>query len=178
MYSEAVKSLTRRARVAAIGLSTLTAGACSPYAVIQRRAAPPLEARIISADAESLTVESTEGESVRVLRADIDSIDHPGNVAMALGLPNTVVGSLFAVITIFMLPAAIEQGWPEGDSERVRAAPLALGFGVFAGLNLAVGLPPFLWGSRMWFTSTGNAQPSEQSSVTIGLSPGGLQVRF
>ncbi len=153
--------------------------ACSPYALIERKNTPPLEARILAADAESITVEQPDGQVSRLLRANIDDIDHPGNVAMALGLPNTVVGSLFAVITVFMLPAAIEQGWPRGDDERVRAAPLTLAFGLFAGANLGIGLPPFLWGSDTWFTSTGNSEPAAgQTSFELRIGAGGLRLNF
>lgn len=159
----------------------LALGGCNPNALILRRDAPPLEGRVLSSDPEIIVVETPDGRTVELRRSEIEDIDHPGNVAMALGLPNTVVGSLFGVITIFMLPAAFEQGWPENTEERLGAAPVALGFGLIAAANLAVGLPPFLWGSEAWFTSTGNAQPTprQPSGVSrLNLSPAGLQVRF
>lgn len=153
---------------------------CSPYAVISRADQPPLEARVVSGAARTITVETAAGETLVLARDDIAEIDHPGNVAMALGLPNTVLGTLFGVITIFMMPAAIEQGWPENTGERLGAAPVALGFGLFAAVNLGIGLPPFIWGSDMWFTSTGNAQPAYdtplQSRIRIG--PGAIRVAF
>lgn len=156
-------------------------GGCNPNALIVRRNGPPLEARVISSDPDTITVETPDGQTQQLRRSDIEDIDHPGNVAMALGLPNTVVGSLFGVITIFMLPAAIEQGWPEDTQERLGAAPVALGFGLIAAANLAIGLPPFLWGSDAWFTSTGNAQPSPRQRTGLSelrIGPTGLEVRF
>lgn len=150
---------------------------CSPYAVIERRGEPPLEGRIMTSDPTTIDVELPDGKRLQIPREAVTAIDHPGNVAMAIGLPNTVLGSLFAVITVFMLPAAIEQGWPEGD-ERVRAAPITLAFGLFAGANLAVGLPPFVWGSETWFESTGNAQPAERPRFSVAISASGIRVEF
>ncbi len=158
----------------------LATGACSPYAHIVRKDEPALEARIVSSDPKILTVETPDGRTVEIERRGIEEIDHPGNVAMVIGLPNTVVGSLFGVITVFLLPAAIEQGWPEDTETRLGAAPVAVGFGLIAAVNLAVGLPPFLWGSETWFTSTGNAQPTpiQVPSARVDIGPGGLRVRF
>jgi len=160
----------------------LSLGACSPYAIIERRSRPPIEARIIASDASTMTLEQPTGRTLTIGRDHIIDIDHPGNVAMALGLPNTVVGSLFAVITVFMLPAAVEQGWPEDGEEQPGAAAVALGFGILAAVNLAIGLPSFLWGSDIWFTSTGHAQPAYDTSTTdsvqLSIGPGGMMVRF
>lgn len=160
---------------AAAGLM-LALGGCSPYAHIARREGPPIEARIVGSDATHLIVETPDGQRQRVARDEVAEIDHPGNVAMAVGLPNTVVGVLFGVITVFVLPAAIEQGWPKDEAEDPGAAPVALVFGLIAAGNLAIGLPPFIWGSRAWFDSTGNALPPAAPEVRVG--PGFVRVRF
>lgn len=171
----------RRCARAAVVFGVVVALGCSPYAVIERRAGPPVEGRIVSSDPRTLTVELPDGGTSTIARAEIADVDHPGNVAMALGLPNTVLGSLSAVITIFMLPAAFEQGWPEQSDERLGAAPVAVAVGFFAAVNLAIGLPPFIWGSDAWFTSTGNAQPGHGPSgggSRVEFGAGGLRVRF
>lgn len=142
------------------------------------RSGPPVEGRIVGSDGSRIFVATDADERVELDRVDIDSIDHPGNAAMLIGLPGTLVGTLSGVVALFTLPAAIEQGWPEGDSDTVGAAPVAVYFGVVAAVALGVGLPPFIWGSNQWFTSTGNALPPESPALRVMIGPGGVLVQF
>jgi len=151
---------------------------CSPYARVYRQDGSALDARITGSDRSQLFLALPDDETTTIDRDDIEDIDHPGNVAMLVGLPNTVLGGVCAVISVFTLPAAIEQGWPDDNSDDLGAAPVATLFGVIAALSLAVGLPPFLWGSRQWFDSTGNALPPESPSLRLSVGPGGVLIRF
>lgn len=74
--------------------------ACSSSAHITRRGAPPLSGEITRSDAEALYVEVENNDWVTVPRADIESVDHPGNVAGVIGTTIFVVGAGLAMATV------------------------------------------------------------------------------
>lgn len=84
------------ARLLALILA-LTTTACSGSATITRRNGQSSSGRILTSDAKSLQVQDDRGGAVMNLpRADVEAIDHPGNVLLIAGL---VVLGMVAQIT-------------------------------------------------------------------------------
>jgi hypothetical protein len=143
---------------------------CGTTATIHRWGAPPLEAQIVDSDSKSIYVEDDQGRRYRVPRSTLTEVDHPGNVALGIGI------GLLAIASIAYF-ADDDSG--RGPDEARRA--MALGYGI-PGTILAA------WGGYSWLGSRSAAshvsteQPMPMPSVVpvgmadIVLPPGTLPV--
>jgi hypothetical protein len=64
----------------------LQAAACGSSATISRRLGPPVDARVVGSDEDSIVVLHDDGRPERIPRLDIEDVDHPGNVLAVAGL--------------------------------------------------------------------------------------------
>lgn len=137
---------------------------CSRSAQIERTDGTTVEGRILGGDHATLEVETDDG-IVRVDRAVITDIDHPGNVWLTLALIPTAIGTAFV---IGGLTASGGDGLI-GDTGAF--------FMLFGAPYLVLGLPPLIWGASTWGSSRSrSSRPAATPSVSLGV--GGISGTF
>lgn len=103
------------------------------------------------------------GESRRIARADVDEIDHPGNVVMVSGAVGTSLCGLLALGGGIVLSSGA--GGSDDDAPDEQTNTIAGLAGVIPGaLGLLVYVPQLIWGDR--------------TGVSVHLGPSGVLVRF
>jgi hypothetical protein len=128
-------------RLVSIGIITaLCSAGCGTTATIHRWGAPPLEAQIVDSDPKSVYVEDDQGNRYRVPRASITELDHPGNVALGIGVGLLAIGSMLYFLD--------DDSGRESDDEARRT--MALGYAIPGAILTA-------WGGYSWFSSRGSA---------------------
>jgi len=75
-----------------LAAAALHLSACSSEATIRRRDGALVDARIVASDPDALFLAGPAGPT-RLPRADVDDIDHPGNVLVVAGLSVLLVGA-------------------------------------------------------------------------------------
>jgi hypothetical protein len=80
-------------------VATLAISSCSTTAGIQRLDGPDNETTIEGSDANALYVRGTSGRTYRLDRSQVGDIDHPGNVAVAVGASLVATGLLLFAAT-------------------------------------------------------------------------------
>ena len=140
-------------------------GGCGRTAVIETRDLLVHEAVLVDADAHVIRVEPDGQPAHGIPRRDIASIDHPGNVALVLGIASSALGG-----TLFGLGAV---GASLGQGQGFLDALLIAGVGA-AGLGL--GVPLAIDGYGRWRDSTDIVQ--RRARVSLELTPTGLVGRF
>ncbi|MCB9529617.1 MAG: hypothetical protein H6701_14715 [Myxococcales bacterium] len=132
---------------------------CSANAIIYRTDGTVVVGPIVGSDQAVIEV-AGHGETIRVERADIADIDHPGNGWMLYGLLPTMGGGL-------MLGLA-----QDADDKLARFT-----FVLMAIPALAAGLPSLIWGAHTWAGSKGRSE-SREPPTTVSVTPTGVQVTF
>ena len=125
-----------------ISIATVVAlccGGCGMTATIHRWGAPPLEAQIVDSDSKSVYVEDDQGNRYRVPRDTITELDHPGNVALGIGIGLLAIGSMLYFVD--------DDSGREPDEAR---RTMAIGYAI-PGAILAA------WGGYSWFGSRSSA---------------------
>jgi hypothetical protein len=117
-----------------VSIVALTSG-CITTATVHRWGAPPIESKIVGADKTNFYVEDDEGRRYHVPRSTVKDIDHPGNVALAVGLSCLAIGSILYF-------SHDDEG--RGPDEARRTA--AFGYAVPGALLSA-------WGGYFWLSS-------------------------
>lgn len=144
-------------------LLTALAG-CSRSAQIERTDGTTVEGRILGGDHTALEVETDDG-IVRVDRAAITDIDHPGNVWLTLALIPTAIGAAFVI-----------GGLTTSGGDGLIGDTGAF-FMLFGAPYLAIGLPPLIWGASTWGSSRSrSSRPAATPSVSLGV--GGISGTF
>jgi len=133
---------------AAILLVTAT---CSTSATIERRDGPATQGRIERSDQGALYLSDGRGRLFRVARGQVEEIDHPGSVCMAVG----------SVISLLFLTALMSKSVHNG--EWVTPVP-AYGVG-------ATGLGLLSWGGYSYFRSKSAARAYEEAPIYIRIPP-------
>jgi hypothetical protein len=129
--------------------------ACSSAATVERRGAPDLEARIVGNDDRYLYVENDQGRVFRVERRTVVDIDHPGNVAAAIGTPFLAVSGLLLGLLMTYAP---HERWFRGDN-LIASVPLVI-YG-------SIGLPLVVGGLGVWLPSAAAAGPSGRLAAPL-----------
>lgn len=136
----------------AVVLLSLLCG-CSTTATISRSNGTQLHGEIQRGDQDTLVIKTNEGNTLRLPKSEISSIDHPGNVAGAVG--GFLMG--YGLVNIAM-------GWST-CAERGGASCAA----TFA--PAAIGLPIVLWGVKTWSDSTQAAEGRRPAATASKYSP-------
>lgn len=124
-------------------LLAISVSACT--ATIERKRKSDVHARIVGSDSRGLIIEDSDGVRRRVPGAEIEDIDHPGNVLM-------VVGMVFAGLAL----AAADSQNPRDRAESEGLAVIGLGF--------------IVGGAIPYFRSTGAAEaftPDDSSASRL-----------
>lgn len=136
---------------------------CSTSAIIQRTDGTTVEGPIVGGDHAVLLV-ADGAETLRIERSTIVDIDHPGNVALTLGVIATAFTSLPFIGAMSSLTRDTRPSdWIPG---------LSL-FGIFG----SWAIPTIVWGATTWQESTLRARPGPPP-VTIRVHPTGVLVTF
>ncbi len=117
-------------------LAATTVGAtlagCGTSATLMIRNGVQIHGKIVGADAQDIYLQTAGGSARPIPKDEVTDIDHPGNVAAAIGS----LLSAYGVVNIIVVA-------PGCDRE-------SLAFCVGVGLPLAVGLPTAFWGFANW----------------------------
>lgn len=123
--------------------------ACSS-ATIERKGASNVEGMIVGGNRDFLYVLRDDDSVVKVRRAQVRDIDHPGNVLLVIGLPFVAMG-----LTYFMTGAAAGQNTTDRE--------MFYGVGGFYGvLGAALAVPGYI----SWSSSRSAADPEDNLDVT------------
>jgi hypothetical protein len=132
---------------------------CSANAIIYRTDGSVVVGPIVGGDHAVIEV-AGHGETIRVERADIEDIDHPGNGWMFYGLLPTVSGAAMLALA-------------QGSNDKLDRF-----LWVFLAVpTLLAGLPSLIWGAHTWVESKGHSQ-SQEAPTTISVTPTGVRVTF
>jgi len=139
--------------VSAVALITLVCfGGCASTATIARTDGPDNEARIVTSDLGAVYVSARNGQTYRIGRESISSIDHPGNVEVLIG--SIVVG---------LVGLAVFGAYQDGGDRDV-IAPVALLYG-------GPGLALLFTGLYRYMSSVQAAQAFESAEIPAGAPP-------
>jgi hypothetical protein len=122
-------------RLVSIGTIMALCTGCGTTATIHRWGAPPLEAQIVDSDSKNIYVEDDQERRYRVPRSNLTEVDHPGNVALGIGIGLLAIGSMLYFVD--------DDSGRESDEAR---RTMGLGYGI-PGAILAA------WGGYSWFSS-------------------------
>ncbi len=151
--------------MAAWGLAALCAHAgCA--ATVAHRDGRVIEGRITGGDRQTLALASATGEPITLDRADIVDIDHPGDVAMLVGLPLAMVG-----VGVVIGGFAIADAPPPDDPAEAESAAET----VLTGVAL---LAPTIAGAAVYIESWVRARRPDGPQPRVQIAPGGVRVRF
>jgi len=139
-------------RGAAMVAMSFLASACAHTATVSRVDGTKVEAKILDADAESVTVQ-TEGGTQTLLRSDITDIDHPGNAAMLTGVALAALGAI---------QAKEKYGPCKDAASRFGSSNKCIGHL----WGLGVGIPMTIYGLVVWMKSTSSMRIKK--SVGVG----------
>ncbi len=139
-------------------------------ATVSQRNGVDVEGEILGGDRQVIWLKVHDGPGapkvVTVERAEIASIDHPGNVGFWIGLPLAVAG-----VPGFLM--GLDHEPKEGDSPGGRW--IVLGFGLALGVTAVM---PSIFGLTTWIDSRLDAAPPDEPPVSVQIAPGALQVRW
>jgi hypothetical protein len=151
-----VRRMVRRGMVRMLlaALLLISMAGCGSVATIKLRDSSSIEGEIVGSSNQVVSVETNDGQE-QVPRQEISDIDHPGNVALTLGVLLMGYG---AVNIALGAPKCGEKG-------------AAFCTGVF--LPAAVGIPLFGYGWRIWRTSVLDARPprTKKHALQMHLRP-------
>ncbi len=144
--------------VSIVTVMALCSSGCGITATVHRWGAPPLEAQIVDSDANNLYVEDDQGRRYRVPRSTVKELDHPGNVAMAVGLGCLALASI-------MYFGKDDSGRDPDPARRT----VAMGYGIPGAILTA-------WGGYSWLSSRNAASHTgtEQLMPIPGVVPVGM----
>lgn len=139
-------------------LAAACSGACSTTATVYRTNGPPVEATIEESDAHALYLRDENGNRFSLGQYEISKIDHPGNVAAAIGLPFFV----FGVSLVGPLNSAAAR--PDADG--------MLGIGsTMVWTSILIGAPLLLVNMPLWLRSRIRAHDFESARPPSWMVP-------
>jgi predicted phage tail protein len=132
---------------------------CSTTATISRANGRELEGKIVGSNPSSILVETDGDSTLRIPRAEITDIDHPGNAAAVVG---GFLGA-YGALNIATGVSACDEGGA------------AFCAGVF--LPATLGVSMLIWGLTTWSNSTG-AAAKPPSSTQVPSAPSAAAFDF